>query len=161
MGFRRADHTRVNLCLSFEFKRLEREMGASPALTPTKVSKAGAASTPACPGSPVKRVWWSLDSGETDSGEEHQQEGGEMSKPFLYHSSQPNILYYHRNNDYSIHILNKKHAGFCSFPKKEKKLKYFSKKYGLKHGKQDISQTTYFYKGCNWYVFVYDTQRLQ
>lgn len=46
---------------------------------------------------------------------------GEMSKPLLfYHSSQPNILYYHYNNDYSIHILNKKHAGFCSFPKKEK-----------------------------------------
>lgn len=44
-----------------------------------------------------------------------------MSKPLLLHdSSQPNILYYHYNNDYSIHFLNKKHAGFCSFPKKEK-----------------------------------------
>lgn len=72
-----------------------------------------------------------------------------MSKPlaFFYHSSQPNILYY--NNDYSIHMLNKKHAnvffhfGF-SLKKREKKakLKYFSKKYGLKHGEQDISQTT-------------------
>lgn len=50
-----------------------------------------------------------------------------MSKPLLlYDSSQPNILYYHYNNDYSLHILNKKHAGFCSFPKKEK-LKYFPK----------------------------------
>lgn len=39
----------------------------------------------------------------------------EMSKPFafFYHSSQPNILYY--NNAYSIHILNKKHAGFFNF----------------------------------------------
>lgn len=70
-----------------------------------------------------------------------------MSKPFafFYHSSQPNILYY--NNDYSIHILNKKHADFLSLSsftiKKKAKLKYFSKKkYGLKHGKQDISQTT-------------------
>lgn len=74
-----------------------------------------------------------------------------MSKPFafFYHSSQPNILYY--NNDYSIHLLNKKHAVlflfvllFLSFSKKKKKakLKYSSKKYGLKHGKQDISQTT-------------------
>lgn len=65
-----------------------------------------------------------------------------MSKPFafFYHSSQPNILYY--NNDYSIHILNKKHADvlFCFFPllsfpikkkKKRAKLKYLSKKYGL------------------------------
>lgn len=75
-----------------------------------------------------------------------------MSKPFafFYHSSQPNILYY--NNDYSIHMLNKKHANFlfsfCLFLKKKRKkkrranLKYFSKKYGLKHGEQDISQTT-------------------
>lgn len=43
-----------------------------------------------------------------------------MSKPFafFYHSSQPNILYY--NNDYSIHILNKKHADFLSFTIKKK-----------------------------------------
>lgn len=48
---------------------------------------------------------------------------------------------------------------FVFFLKRRQKLKYFSKKYDLKHGKQDISQTTEFYKGCNWYVFVYTTQR--
>lgn len=33
---------------------------------------------------------------ETDNGEEHKEEEGEMSKPFAFrhHSSQPNILYY-------------------------------------------------------------------
>lgn len=76
-------------------------------------------------GSPVKWVWWSFYTRETDSGEEQHKQEGEMSKPFafFYHSSQPNILYY--NNDYSIHILNKKHADFlifffCLFLKKGK-----------------------------------------
>lgn len=66
-------------------------------------------------GPPVKWVWWSVYTKETDSGEEHKQEEGEMSKPFAFshHSSQPNILYY--NKVYSIHILNKKHADFFFF----------------------------------------------
>lgn len=73
---------------------------------------------------------------------------------FLYHSSQPHILYY--NKLFSIHILDKKHADFFFF---FFYLKCFSKKYYLKHGKQDIPQTTYFYKGCNC-LYIYDTERL-
>lgn len=36
----------------------------------------------------------------------------------------------------------------------------FKKNAVLKHGKQDISQTTWFHKGCNCYESVSTTQRL-
>lgn len=101
-----------------------------PALTPTKESKAGAASTPVSPWVPSQMGLVAIFSQEKQIVEKDNinKKKREMSKPFafFYHSSQSNILYY--NNAYSIHILNKKHADFfffftflLSFPKKKTK----------------------------------------
>lgn len=130
-----ANHfTEILVCTQFE--RLERERSTNPHLPWPKRAKLGQHLHLSPTGSPVKWVWWSFYTRETDSGEEQHKQEGEMSKPFafFYHSSKPNILYY--NNDYSIHIFQLKSMlilffdFFCLFLKKKKrqKLKYLSKK---------------------------------
>lgn len=93
-----------------------------------------------------------------DGGEEERKQEGETSKAFAFahHSRLPNSFYYH--NDYSIHVFNQKNMlMFCLFlfflVKKIMgvevevgwgRMKYWSKNNLalLKHGEQDISQTT-------------------
>lgn len=94
-----------------EFERLETGKEHQPALTPTKESKAGPASTPVSPLGPQSNGSGGHFTQEKQivGEEQHKQEEeeeGEMSKPFafFYHISvSQNILYYNKvySNTYS------------------------------------------------------------